>query len=136
MKRDVVTLLNLVAGVFVAAALCIGIVTAAEPTAPAAPAAGVQVGILNYKFDPETLTVPVGTTVTWVNHDEVPHSVMSSDKRFTSSGGLDTGESYSYTFTQAGTYGYYCSLHPFMTAKIVVVVAASKPAESRDFFVY
>ena len=134
MQRNIVTFLNLVAGVFVAAALCIGIVTAAEPGGTAA---GVQqVGILNYKFDPETLTVPVGTTVTWVNHDEVPHSVMSSDKGFTSSGGLDTGESYSYTFTKAGTYSYYCSLHPFMTAKIIVEAPANKTPASKDFFVY
>ena len=99
------------------AALETGLASAAQPSAAEASA---QVNILNYKFDPETLTVRVGTTVTWVNHDEVPHSVMSSDKRFTSSGGLDTNESYSYTFTQPGTYAYYCSLHPFMTGKIVV----------------
>ena len=109
--------LNLFAVTFVATAALAGIGRAAEP---AAAAATVQVNILNYKFDPETLTVPAGTTVTWVNHDEVPHSVMSSDKRFTSSGGLDTGESSSFTFTEAGTYAYYCSLHPFMTGKVVV----------------
>ncbi len=108
-------LLSLVLLAAVAAATFTGVSRAAEPAA-----AGVQVNILNYKFDPETLTVPAGTTVTWTNHDEVPHSVMSSDKRFTSSGGLDTGESYSYTFTEAGTYAYYCSLHPFMTGKVVV----------------
>lgn len=113
MRKDL--FVNLVAVLFIAAAALAGIGRAAE-SAPAV----VQVNILNYKFDPETLTVPAGTTVTWVNHDEVPHSVMSSDKRFTSSGGLDTGESYSYTFTQAGTYAYYCSLHPFMTGKVVV----------------
>lgn len=115
MRKDF--LVNFMAVAFIAAAAMAGIGRAAEP---AAPAAAAQVNILNYKFDPETLTVPAGTTVTWVNHDEVPHSVMSSDKRFTSSGGLDTNESYSYTFTEAGTYAYYCSLHPFMTGKIVV----------------
>ncbi|HLW73886.1 MAG TPA: cupredoxin family copper-binding protein [Gammaproteobacteria bacterium] len=106
----------------VTAAVVIGSVRAAEP---AAPAAGPQIGIMNYKFDPATLTVPAGTTVTWANHDEVPHTVASSDKRFTSSGALDTGDSYSYKFTTPGTYGYYCTLHPFMTGKIVVTDAPS-----------
>ena len=104
----------------VTAAVTLGSVKAAEH---AAPAAGPQIGILNYKFDPETLTVPVGTTITWVNHDEVPHTVASSDKRFTSSGPLDTGDSYSYKFTTPGTYTYFCTLHPFMTAKVVVTDA-------------
>ena len=79
-----------------------------------------QVAIYNYKFDPAVLTVPAGTTVVWTNKDEVPHSVVSSDKRFTQSGGLDTGDHYSYTFTDAGSYEYFCSLHPFMKGKVVV----------------
>lgn len=108
---------HLLAVVLTTTALAIGAVKAAEPVAPAA---GTQIGILNYKFDPGTLTVPAGTTVTWVNHDEVPHTVASSDKRFTSSGPLDTGDSYSYKFTTPGTYTYFCTLHPFMTGKIVV----------------
>lgn len=114
MRKDV--FVNVFAALFIAAASLAGIGRAAEPATPAA----AQVNILNYKFDPETLTVPAGTAVTWTNHDEVPHSVVSTDKRFTASGGLDTGESYSYTFTQPGTYAYYCSLHPFMTGKVVV----------------
>ena len=111
---------HLLAVALVTTALVTGAVKAAEP---AAPPAGPQVGIMNYKFDPETLTVPAGTTVTWVNHDEVPHTVASSDKRFTSSGALDTGDKYSYTFTTPGTYTYFCTLHPFMTAKVVVMEA-------------
>ena len=103
-----------------AAAVAIGSVKVAES---AAPMAGPQIGILNYKFDPDTLTVPAGTTVTWVNHDEVPHTIASSDKRFTSSGALDTGDKYSYTFTTPGSYAYFCTLHPFMTGKIVVTDA-------------
>ena len=101
------------------ASITLGRVRAGEPAA--APAA--QVTILNYKFDPEVLTVPAGTTVTWVNKDEVPHTVASSDKRFPSSSGLDTGEAYSYTFTTPGSYGYYCTLHPFMKGTIVVTAA-------------
>jgi len=80
----------------------------------------VQINIFNYKFDPETATVPAGTTVTWTNKDEIPHTVASSDKGFKGSSGLDTGDSYSYTFDKPGTYKYYCTLHPFMTATIVV----------------
>lgn len=80
----------------------------------------VQVAIFNYKFDPETVTVPVGTTVTWTNKDEIPHTVASTDNSFKGSGGLDTGDSYSYTFTKPGTYSYYCTLHPFMKGTVVV----------------
>jgi amicyanin len=78
------------------------------------------VNIFNYKFDPEKLTIVAGTTVTWTNKDEIPHTVASSDKSFKGSGGLDTGESYSYTFDKPGTYKYYCTLHPFMTGVVVV----------------
>jgi amicyanin len=93
-------------------------VGAVRADAPAA--APAQVSIFNYKFDPETLTVTAGTTVTWTNKDEIPHSVASSDKSFKGSGGLDTGDTYSYTFDKPGTYKYYCTLHPFMTGVIVV----------------
>jgi amicyanin len=90
-----------------------------------APAAGptVQVNIFNYKFDPETVTIKAGTTVTWTNKDEIPHTVASTDKTFKDSAGLDTGDSYSYTFTKPGTYSYYCTLHPFMKGTIVVTAA-------------
>jgi amicyanin len=95
--------------------------SSAQADAPVAPAATtVQVNIFNYKFDPETVTIAVGTTVTWTNKDEIPHTVASSDKSFKGSSGLDTGDSYSYTFTKPGTYKYYCTLHPFMTGVIVV----------------
>ena len=99
-----------------AAALVVGSVKAADVPA----AATVQINIFNYKFDPATVTVPMGTTVTWTNKDEIPHSVASSDKSFKGSGGLDTGDSYSNTFDKPGTYKYYCTLHPFMTGVIVV----------------
>jgi amicyanin len=107
---------GLLCSVTVLAALLMGAVQAAEPTA----ANTVQVAILGYKFDPPVLTVPVGTTVVWTNRDDVPHTVTSTDKTFKSSGALDQGDSYSYTFTAAGTYDYYCTVHPFMTAKVIV----------------
>jgi len=102
--------------------------TLAADMAPTADAAH-EVVILSYKFGPDVLTVPVGTTVTWTNKDEVPHTVSSSDKRFTSSPALDTGDYYSYTFTTPGTYAYFCTLHPFMVGK-VIVEAAKAPAST------
>ena len=73
----------------------------------------------NFSFAPETLTVPANSTVTWVNRDDVPHVVASNDGLFKSKA-LDTDDKYSYTFAKAGTYSYYCSVHPKMVGKIVV----------------
>jgi plastocyanin len=77
------------------------------------------VKIDNFSFGPASLTVAPGTTVTWTNNDDVPHTVVSDDKRFKSKA-LDTDDKFSYTFTKPGTYNYFCSVHPKMTAKIVV----------------
>jgi plastocyanin len=92
-------------------------------TAPlqTAPAEARKVSIDNFKFSPAELTVPVGTTVTWVNHDDVPHTATSSnDPPAFDSKALDTDESFSFTFTKPGTYGYYCKVHTHMTARIIV----------------
>jgi plastocyanin len=80
---------------------------------------GVEVSIENFSFGSAALTVPVGTTVTWINKDDVPHTVMSTEKVFGSSV-LDTDDKFSYTFTKPGTFPYFCSVHPKMTAKVVV----------------
>jgi len=77
------------------------------------------VDIDNFKFGVASLEVTVGTTVTWTNRDDVPHTVTSTTKVFKSPA-LDTGEKFSYTFTQAGSFEYFCSLHPHMTGKVVV----------------
>ena len=77
------------------------------------------VTIDNFSFTPKEVTVPVGTTVKWVNHDDIPHSVVNKDKVFRSPA-LDTDDSYSYTFASAGTFDYFCGLHPFMSGKIIV----------------
>lgn len=82
-------------------------------------ATDTSVKIDNFSFSPATLTVPVGTTVRWTNADDIPHTIVSDDKIFKSKA-LDTDEQFSYTFTKPGTYGYFCGLHPKMTAKIVV----------------
>jgi plastocyanin len=82
-------------------------------------AANAEVKIDNFSFGPQTLTVPVGATVTWINRDDIPHTVVSTDGVFKSKV-RDTDEKFSYTFTKAGTYSYYCSVHPKMTGQIVV----------------
>jgi len=84
-----------------------------------AAAANAEVKIDNFSFGPETLTVRVGTTVTWTNRDDIPHTVVSTDGVFKSKV-RDTDEKFSYTFAQVGTYPYYCSVHPKMTGKVVV----------------
>jgi plastocyanin len=81
--------------------------------------ANAAVKIDNFVFGPQTLTVPVGTTVTWTNSDDIPHTSVSTDGVFKSKV-LDTDEKFSYTFTKAGTYPYYCTIHPKMTGKVVV----------------
>ena len=83
------------------------------------PAGGASVKIDNFSFGPADVNIPVGTTVTWTNHDDVPHVVASDDKLFKSKP-LDTDDHFSFTFTKPGTYMYYCSIHPKMTAKVVV----------------
>ena len=83
-------------------------------------AAPNEITIDNFSFNPQTLTVPVGTKVTWLNRDDVPHTVVSTDKKTIVSPALDTDERFSYTFSAAGTYDYYCSVHPHMKGKIIV----------------
>jgi len=82
-------------------------------------AASVDVKIDNFSFGPQTLTVSVGTTVVWTNRDDIPHTVVSTDGVFKSKV-RDTDEKFSFTFNTAGTYPYFCSVHPKMTGKIVV----------------
>ena len=82
-------------------------------------ASNMEVKIDNFSFGPATMTVPVGTTVTWTNRDDIPHTVVSDDKVFKSKV-LDTDEKFSFTFAKPGTYSYFCSVHPKMTGKVVV----------------
>ncbi len=83
------------------------------------PASTAEAKIDNFSFGPAAITVSVGTTVTWINRDDIPHTVVSTDKVFKSKV-LDTDEKFSYTFTKAGEYPYFCSIHPKMTGKVVV----------------
>jgi amicyanin len=91
--------------------------------AAAAQAADGAVNIDNFSFGPPELHVPAGTTVTWVNRDDVPHTVTSTTLAFRSKA-LDTNDKFSFTFTTPGSYKYFCSLHPHMTGTIVVEAAA------------
>src|SRR5579862_7871968 len=92
---------------------------AAPVQAATATPAGPTVKIDNFVFGPEALTVSVGTTVTWINQDDIPHTVVANDKTFKSKV-LDSDERFSFTFTKPGEYGYFCSLHPHMTGKVIV----------------
>jgi len=91
---------------------------AAVTLGAAAPAPSV-IKIDNFTFGPADATVPVGATITWVNGDDIPHTVVAVDKSFRSKV-LDTDEKFSFTFTKAGTYTYFCSIHPHMTGKVIV----------------
>ena len=102
----VAMLLGPISGAF----LAYGALAAQEPD---------EVVIDNFTFGPHDLTVAVGTTVKWVNHDDIPHSVVENNKAFRSKA-LDTDDSYSFTFASAGTYDYFCGLHPHMQGKIIV----------------
>jgi plastocyanin len=95
--------------------------SAASPgvTAQTPQPAIADVKVDNFSFGPATLTVAVGTTVTWTNRDDIPHTVVSTEKVFKSKV-LDTDEKFSYTFSKAGTYPYFCSVHPKMTGSVVV----------------
>jgi plastocyanin len=83
--------------------------------------ATAEVKVDNFSFSPATLTVAAGTTVTWTNRDDIPHTVVSTDdpKAFKSKV-LDTDEKFTFTFSKAGTYPYFCSVHPKMTGTVVV----------------
>jgi plastocyanin len=81
--------------------------------------AETRASIDNFTFKPDTITVPVGTTVVWENDDNIVHTVVSLDGAFRSPA-LDTEDKFSFTFDKAGTFEYFCSLHPYMKAKVVV----------------
>lgn len=101
---------------FFATAAYLAVLLACEPLWAAAPG---QVLIKDFMFAPATLTVKVGTTVTWANKDEEPHTVFSDTGLFRS-GAMDTGEVFSFKFDKPGTYHFLCTIHPRMVGTIVV----------------
>ncbi len=118
MKGNSVWMASFTASVIIAVVLLV----AGSPSVTAndqPSAASAAVNIDNFVFGPPTITVPIGATVTWTNKDDIPHTSVSTDGVFKSKV-LDTDEKFSYTFTKAGTYPYYCTIHPKMTGKVVV----------------
>ena len=112
-----------IAGLATAVIVALGLLLTASTNVAAANApqpAIAEVKIDNFSFTPATLTVPVGTTVTWTNRDDIPHTVVSADdpKMFKSKA-MDTDEKFSYTFAKPGRYSYFCSVHPKMTGTII-----------------
>jgi plastocyanin len=95
-------------------------VLACLATSLSAAPAQVIVSITRFAFGPAELTVRPGTQVTWVNHDQVPHTVTGKDDKLLASPGLDTDDRYSQTFTRTGDFAYYCTVHPFMTGVVHV----------------
>lgn len=83
------------------------------------PANKYEISIQDFSFRPALLRVPIGSVVTWTNRDEEPHTVLSTDNAFKSRA-LDTNESFSFTFEKAGTYKYFCSVHPRMVGTVLV----------------
>jgi plastocyanin len=109
-------LLRFHAPVLVACALTM---SAVADVARAAVPAAAAVEIANFTFKAPATTVKVGTTVTWINADDIPHTVVSKDGVFKSKV-LDSGDKFSFTFAKPGQFGYFCSLHPHMTGTIIV----------------
>ena len=117
MRRSVSTAVLLVASGLGIAGLGAGkrYITASAKQKPET----TEVKIDNFSFGPGTLTVPVGSIVTWTNRDDIPHTVVSTEGMFKSKV-LDTDEKFFFTFSKAGSYPYFCSIHPKMTGKVVV----------------
>jgi plastocyanin len=105
---------------FAAAAFAVALLGPTLVNAEALLGPSVTVRIDNFAFDAQTITVPPGATVTWINDDDAPHTVVADDGKSFRSKVLDTGDRFSFTFTSAGTWGYFCSVHPHMTGKVVV----------------
>ena len=104
----------LLLGPVIGAMLAFGAVAAQDATKKDAN----EITIDNFTFTPTELTVAVGTTVKWVNHDDIPHTVVEKKTTFRSKA-LDTDDSYSFTFTSAGTFDYFCGLHPHMVGQVI-----------------
>ena len=101
----------------------VGSVLAGGALFAGAQTAAAAVGIDNFTFNPATVTVKAGTTVTWTNKDDIPHGIAATNNAFKRSQALDTDDSFSFTFTTPGTYQYFCYIHPHMTGTIVVEAA-------------
>ena len=117
MTKKNLSIAGLLTPVVIAMLLLTGSPSVTASDQPSGPNAEVKID--NFSFAPETIKVSLGTTVTWTNRDDIPHTVVSTDGVFKSKV-RDTDEKFSFTFTKAGTYPYFCSVHPKMTGKVVV----------------
>lgn len=111
-------ILSLHASVLVACTLQLAVVSDVVWATPV-PAHVASVSIANFTFKSQVVTVKPGTTVTWTNADDIPHTVTSTTGLFKSKV-LDSGDKFSFTFAKAGQFGYFCSLHPHMTGTVIV----------------
>jgi plastocyanin len=103
------------------AAMCLATAVAAAPAFAADTKPATTIVIDNFSFSPGKLSVDTGSTVTWENHDDMPHTIVNdATPREFKSAPLDSGEHFSQTFSKPGTYKYFCSIHPHMTGTIVV----------------
>jgi plastocyanin len=115
------TKLSLILLIGILLTACRGTSVSTSTTTPPPNQSGeAKVSIANFAFDPVTLSIKTGTTVTWTNNDTVAHNVLSDDGSWGSSS-LAKGATFTYTFTQAGTFPYHCGVHPTMKATIIVV---------------
>jgi plastocyanin len=121
---------RIIATAILGAAFIVSLVLASSSLRPRSTTAAQEksstsvVSIDNFSFVPSPLEIYAGTQATWINKDDVPHTVVSTDHKFKSQA-LDTGEKFSFTFQDPGTYEYFCSVHPKMTGKIIVKPAAA-----------
>jgi plastocyanin len=99
--------------------LCTIVAMPAIFAATASPAATVDINIAKFAYGPKEITIAPGTKVVWINHDETPHTVTSTDKSFGSKG-LDTDDKFEHTFASEGDFSYICTVHPFMTGVVHV----------------
>ncbi|MFL6721952.1 MAG: plastocyanin/azurin family copper-binding protein [Sphingomonas sp.] len=112
-----IRIISFQAAALVTGALLLSVIAGMAQAVPAPAAAAVQIG--NFTFKNPVVTVKVGTTVTWTNGDDIPHTVVSKDGVFKSKV-LDTGDRFTFTFAKPGQFGYFCSLHPHMTGQVIV----------------
>jgi plastocyanin len=119
LRRQRITLLLGAVGVAALLTAALPELTAAGEAVSAAAASPATVKIDNFAFAPATLTITVGTTVTWKNEDDSPHRIGDKDGTFKSAA-LDTDDSFSHTFATPGKYPYICTIHPYMVGKIIV----------------
>ena len=97
----------------------LGAIVVYVPSAVGQTSNATQIEVKNFMFAPTQLTVKAGSTVTWTNKDDEPHTVVSDAGLFRS-GALDTDDRFAHTFTVRGTYDYFCAVHPHMTGQIIV----------------